>query len=235
MPLAGATGGAPRKCNGNVAETQRKRDGNVTEAYRNRNGNMTRSGASRLCFSAVPRGPRRKRTTSKKQAKASNKQATSKQQASNKQATSKQQASNKQATSKQNQANAITLKTRAPGIEPTQPRSQVRIRGRWAAHGDATITARLRVPSSVVNLWRVGGMSPTARLSPRVLRQNGNHKNVSPPRRKPLNNQRRKPLKNVPCHDGNHKQTSDGNRKNCWMMSTTENISKNVLTVSVTN
>ena len=120
-----------------------------------------------------------KQATSKQQA--SNKQATSKQQASNKQATSKQQASNKQATSKQKtsnkQANAITLKTRALRIEPTQPRSQVRIPGRWAAQDDATITARLCVPSAVVSLWRVGGIPPSARLSPRMLSQDGNHKN----------------------------------------------------------
>ena len=42
-----------------------------------------------------------------------------------------------QKTSKQ-QANTITLKTRAPGIEPTQPRNEVRTRNRYTGTCNAT-------------------------------------------------------------------------------------------------
>ena len=120
-----------------------------------------------------------------------------------------------QTTSKQKQVNTITLKTRAPGIEPTQPRSKVRILGRWAAHGDATITARPFFPSAVVIRGESVASHPLRASALACCRKNGKHE------------------KRFPATGGNHKN-NDGNHKKAFpattetIKTTTETINKNV-------
>ena len=113
------------------------------------------------------------------------------------------QATSKQKTSKK-QVNTITLKTCAPGIGPMQPRSQVRILGRWAVRGDAATTARVRVPSAVVNLWQIRAPCSLRTSAVACCRKKGNHKKRSPATTETIEKPTTETIKNVPCHDGNY-------------------------------